>query len=131
MSDGLIDLITRLQVLLQDGEGEIWSEGLLEECVRSAVGELQAVCPYTLQIAGLDGALETNIDQEIKLSPLLLQLAQQQALVQRQVERSETFHPDPTKQANSMVQMLDRQSQRTALDLVRRYFLQRSTTSPY
>lgn len=131
MSDSLPTLITRLQVLLQDVEGEIWSEGLLEECMRSALVELQRVCPYPLKITGLDDALETTLDQELKLSPLLLQLAQQQALLQRQVERSETYHPDPTKQATSMVEMLDSQGHREVLEKVRCYFLQRSTNSPY
>jgi hypothetical protein len=79
----------------------------------------------------LDDALETTLDQELKLSPLLLQLAQQQALLQRQVERSETYHPDPTKQATSMVEMLDSQGHREVLEKVRCYFLQRSTNSPY
>ena len=131
MSDSLTTLITRLRVLLQDVDGDIWSQGLLEECIRSALAEIQTVCPYPLTLSGLDDALETTLDQEIKLTPLLLQLAQQQALTQRQVERSETFHPDPTKQSTSMVQLLDRQGLREVMEKVRRYFLQRSTTSPY
>lgn len=131
MSDDVSSLIVRLQILLQDVEGEIWSVSLLTECLRSALRELQAVCPNPLQIAGLDEALTTTLDEELTLSPLLLQIAQQQALLQRQVERSETFHPDPSKQTSTLFVAVEHQDYRAALEKVRCYFLQRSSTSPY
>ncbi len=126
MSDNLATLTTRLQVLLDDRDAAIWSGALLEECLRRALAQLQRVCPVPLAIAGLDGALQSNLDQEISLSPLLLQLAQQQALQQRQVQRSESFHPDPHK-----LMPLESASLQEQLEQVRRYFLQRSANSPY
>lgn len=131
MSIDVSSLIARLQILLQDVEEEIWSQSLLMECLRSALRELQVVCPNPIQIAGLDEALTTTLDEELMLSPLLLQMAQQQALLQRQVERSETFHPNLSKQTSTLFVDVDRQDYRAALEKVRCYFLQRSTTSPY
>lgn len=131
MSADLNGLIQRLQVLLHDVDAEIWSVALLQECLRAALSELQAVCPQPLQIAGMDQALETNLDTELQLSPLLLQLAQKVALLQRQVQRSETFHPDPTRQSQALVIASNQQDYQADLERVRLYFLQRSSTSPY
>jgi hypothetical protein len=131
MSADLSGLIQRLQVLLHDVDEEIWSVALLQECVRGALRELQTVCPHTLLIAGLDEALETNLDLEISLSPLLLQLAQKLALLQRQVQRSETFHPDPNRQSQALVSTSKQQDYQGDLERVRLYFLQRSSTTPY
>ena len=64
MSADLATLSTRLQVLLDDPEAAIWSLDLLEECLRWGLGQLQRVCPAALTIAGLDGALESNLDQD-------------------------------------------------------------------
>lgn len=131
MSADLSGLIQRLQVLLHDVDEEIWSTALLQECLRSALSELQTVCPHPLQIAGLDEAVETNIDSELQLSLLLLQLAQQLALLQRQVQRSETFHPDPARQSQALVTASNKQDYQADLERVRLFFLQRSSTTPY
>jgi len=131
MSVDLNGLIQRLQVLLHDADAEIWSVALLQECLRGALSELQSVCPHPLQIAGLDEALETNLDSALQLTPLLLQLAQQLALLQRQVQRSETFHPDPTRQSQALVTASNKQDYQEDLERVRLYFLQHSSTSPY
>ena len=131
MSADLTSLSARLRTLLHDVDGDIWSQSLLEECLRSALCEIQTVCPTSLQVAGLDDALITNLDDELLLSPLLLQIAQQQALLQRQIQRNESFHPDPTQQTSTLFAVSNRQDYQTSLELVRRYFLQRSSTSPY
>jgi hypothetical protein len=103
---------------------------LLEECIRLAVAEVQRVCPYALTIAGLDDALESNLDQDLRLSPLVLQLAQRQALRQRQVQRSERFHPDPQRLGHDLLAPVSADGMQSVLDQVRRYFLQTSSTSP-
>ena len=130
MSVNLTSLTTRLQVLLDDPEAAIWSSALLEECIRLALAEVQRVCPYALTIAGLDDALDSNLDQDLRLSPLVLQLAQHQALRQRQVQRSERFHPDPQRLSQELPSPVSQEGLQTVLDEVRRYFLQRSSTSP-
>lgn len=126
----LTSLTARLQVLLDDPEAAIWSSALLEECIRLALAEVQRVCPYVLTISGLDDALESNLDQDLRLSPLVLQLAQQQALRQRQVQRSERFHPDPQRLSHDLLAPISEEGLQSVLDQVRRYFLQRSLTSP-
>jgi hypothetical protein len=130
MSVNLTSLTTRLQVLLDDSEAAIWSGALLEECIRLALEEVQSVCPYALTIAGLDDALESNLDQDLRLSPLVLQLAQRQALRQRQVQRSERFHPDPQRLGHDLLAPVSADGMQSVLDQVRRYFLQTSSTSP-
>jgi len=129
MPVNLTSLTTRLQVLLDDPDAGIWSGALLEECIRLALAEVQRVCPYAL-MAGLDDALESNLDQDLRLSPLVLQLAQRQALRQRQVQRSERFHPDPQRLSQELLSPVSDEGFQSVLDQVRRYFLQRSSTSP-
>lgn len=124
-------LIVRLRVLLNDPEALIWSDAILEECLRLALTRIQTVCPYDLTISGLDGGSETNLDQEIKLTPLLLQLASRQALKLRQGQRSELFHPDPQKSTNAALGIVPEEGVLHALDEVRRYFLQRSQSRPF
>ena len=131
MSADLSSFLTRLQRLLNDPQAEIWSHSLLEECLRYALRELQQVCPHPLQINGMDAALQTTLDQEILLSPLLLLLAQQQALSQRQVHRSESFHPDPMKQINPLIQPQRLWELKEEVERVRLYFLQHSPSTPY
>jgi hypothetical protein len=131
VSENLAALIVRLQMLLVDSDGSIWAETLLTECVRIALAEIQRVCPNSLSIAGLDEAAESNLDQDLQLSPLLLQLAQQHALLQRQVQRSESFHPDPQKNIHQLTQPVQVQQLKDQLEQVRRYFLQRSLTTPF
>jgi hypothetical protein len=131
MSVDLAAFRTRLQVLLNDPDADIWSVSLLEECLRAALRELQGVCPIALQIVGLDDALETTVDQELLLSPLILQIAQGYALTQRQVQRSESFHPDPAKQINTLCQPDRLQDLKAEVERVRLLFLQRSLTTPY
>jgi len=131
MSSDLSGFLSRLQHLLNDQAAEIWSQSLLEECLRFALQELQQVCPYPLQISGMDDASQTTLDQEISLSPLLLLLAQQQALSHRQVQRSESFHPDPMKQIDPLTRGCRRQELKDEVEHVRLYFLQRSPTTPY
>ena len=130
MPVNLTSLTTRLQVLLDDPEAAIWSVALLEECIRLALAEVQRVCPYALTIAGLDEAPEINLDQDVRLSPLVLQLAQQQALRQRHVQRSERFHPDPQRLSSERFTPVSEEGLQSVLDQVRRYFLQHSSTSP-
>lgn len=130
MPVNLTSLTARLQVLLDDPDSVIWSGALLEECIRLALVEVQHVCPYGLTIAGLDDAEESNLDQDVRLSPLVLQLAQQQALRQRQVQRSERFHPDPQRLSQDLLTPISAEGLQSVLDQVRRYFLQRSSTSP-
>lgn len=130
MAVNLTTLTARLQVLLDDPEAAIWSVALLEECIRLGLMEVQRACPYILTIAGLDDALESNLDQDIHLSPLVLQLAQHQALRQRQVQRSERFHPDPQRLNQELLSPVSQEALQSVLDQVRRYFLQRSSTSP-
>jgi hypothetical protein len=130
MSVNLTSLTARLQVLLDDPDEAIWSGTLLEECIRLAVAEVQRVCPYALTIAGMDDTLESNLDQDLRLSPLVLQLAQRQALRQRQVQRSERFHPDPQRLRQELLSPVSDEGFQSVLDQVRRYFLQRSSTSP-
>ena len=130
MAVDLTSLTTRLRVLLDDSEALIWSNTLLEECLRLGLAEVQRVCPYVLTLSGLDDALESNLDQDIRLSPLVLQLAQQQALQQRQVQRSERFHPDPQGRNRVCLEPISAQGLQTVLDRVRCYFLQTSSTSP-
>jgi hypothetical protein len=131
MNDNLAALIARLQVLLDDSDGSIWAETLLTECVRIALAEIQRVCPQSLSIAGLDEAVESNLDQDLQLSPLLLQLAQQHALLQRQVQRSESFHPDPQKNTHQLTQPVQAKVLKDQLEQVRFYFLQRSQSTPF
>ena len=130
MSVNLTTLTARLQVLLDDPDASIWSDALLEECIRLALVEVQRVCPYALTIAGLDDALESNLDQDLSLSPLVRQLAQRQALRQRQVQRSERFHPDPQRSSQELLSPVSDEGFQSVLDQVRRYFLQHSSTSP-
>ncbi len=130
MSVNLTSLTTRLQVLLDDPDAVIWSAALLEECIRLALVEVQRVCPFALTIAGLDDALESNLDQDLSLSPLVLQLAQRQALRQRQVQRSERFHPDLQRLNQELLSPVSDEGFQSVLDQVRRYFLQHSSTSP-
>ncbi|MDO9084826.1 MAG: hypothetical protein Q7U53_01355 [Anaerolineaceae bacterium] len=131
MSENLAALTARLRVLLNDPDSMIWTEFLLTECLQLGLAEIQAHCPYSLSIAGLDDAVESNLDQEMRLSPLLLQLAQQHALQQRQVQRGETFHPDPQKNTTLQNQALLAQALKDQLEQVRRYFLQRSPSAPF
>ena len=131
MSDTLTTLTTRLQVLLDDPDAAIWPGDVLEECLRWGLGQIQRVCPTPLTIAGLDGALQSNLDQELCLSPLLLQLAQQQAWQHRQVQRSESFHPDPQRLNSEQLAPISQEGLQMVLEQVRRYFLQRSPTVPY
>ncbi len=70
MSDTLMTLTTRLQVLLDDPDAAIWSGEVLEECLRWALGQIQRVCPFPLTIAGLDGELQSNLDQDIESESL-------------------------------------------------------------
>ena len=130
MAVDLTSLTTRLRVLLDDPEVVIWSDALLEECLRLALSQVQQVCPYVLTLAGLDEALESNLDQDIRLSPLVLQLAHRQALQQRQVQRSERFHPDPQRQGHDWLSPVSEEGLQSVLERVRCYFLQSSSTSP-
>jgi hypothetical protein len=131
MSDNLASLTARVRVLLDDPDAMIWTDILLTECLRLGLAEIQAHCPYPLSIAGLDDAVEGNLDQDLRLSSLLLQLAQQHALQQRQVQRGESFHPDPQKNTTVQNQALLAQALKDQLEQVRRYFLQRSPSSPF
>lgn len=131
MSVDLSSLSSRLRIMLDDPEASIWSQAVLEECLRLGLGQVQEVCPYALSIAGLDEAQESNLDADICLSPLVLRLAQQHALHQRQIQRSERYHPDPHAISRDLQTPIAWDSLQTVLDRVRLYFLQRSSTTPF
>jgi len=131
MSVDLSSLSSRLRVMLDDPEASIWSQAVLEECLRLGLVQVQEVCPYALSIAGLDEAQESNLDEDICLSPLVLRLAQQHALHQRQIQRSERYHPDPHATNRDLQAPIAWDSLQIVLDRVRLYFLQRSSTTPF
>ena len=127
MALDLASMKVRLGALLNDPAGEIWPETVLEECIRLGLREMQMICPYELTLNGLDEALVSNLDDELSMSPLLLQLSLVYAWQIRQQQRNETFHPDPKTQEGTLLMA----SNVEQLERLRLTFLQRSTTNPY
>jgi hypothetical protein len=131
MSLSLTSLLARLRTLLPDPQAEIWADAQLEECLRLALADVQSACPAVLTISGLDGALASNLDDEIKLSLLVLQFARQHARAQRLAARSELYHPDPQQITPLAQEELSPAQLQAVLEKVRLYFLQRSARLPY
>ena len=125
----LNDFIVRLRGLLFDPDGDLFSDEVLEENLRLALAEIQKINPLGLQIAGLDGALTTNLDGQ---ENLLMRRARWLVLWQRLQARSEVYHPDPPG-VDGMENFLTAEQQ--ALDLVfdqlRLSYLQTSSVPPY
>ena len=127
MALDLASMKVRLGALLNDPAGDIWPDTVLEECIRLGLRELQMICPYALTLNGLDGALVSNLDDEVSMSPLVLQLSLVYAWQIRQQQRNETFHPDPKTQVEPQLMA----SNVDQLERLRLFFLQCSTSNPY
>jgi len=122
----LLELLTCLRWLVGDVSGELWDDSLLEGFITDALAQLNRVCPLTLQIAGLDGALETVLDG---MADLLLRLARCLALRQRFYTRLDSFSPE---QPDLEKLLLAEERQLSDLLTQRRLvYLQRSTAQPY
>lgn len=125
----LSDLIFRLRWLLGNADGDLFADEMLTENLRLGLAELQKMCPVLLQVAGLDGA-ETTVLEDME--DLLIRQARVLVLWQRWQQRGETYHPDPLESAD-LEKMLrtERQALQAAFDQHRRSYLQGSATVPY
>ena len=126
----LINLLSELRLLLDDNGTQSWSDESLAALLRLALARLQVVCPFKLQVAGLDDALLTSLDEHAPA--LLLRLARLEAERMRWQQRQESYHPDPTRQ-QSPAQFLEveQHAVEQALEAMRRSFMQHSSQPPY
>lgn len=125
----LLECRSRLRERLNDPEGNLWADPVLDEQIRAALAELQQVCPLELALAGLDGA-ETNVLDGMET--LLLRRAACLALRQRLLVRSEVYHPDPPEKGSWQDLLTQEEAAvHLLLEQRRRWYLQRSDQLPY
>lgn len=127
MSTDLASLRTELQTLLDDSDGSLYPQSVLDSCLRQALAELQSVCPQTLSIAGLDSALESSLDG---MAQLLLRFARLQAVNWRIQQRSETYDPVTRDQPLRQFYQQEQQALALALQQRRQHYLHNGTL-PY
>jgi len=94
MAANLTVLTERLRVYLVDKGSLVWDDDLLHEAIRQALVDMQVVCPVSLTINGLDGALESTLDTGMET--LLVRGAGGYAVEMRTIDRADSYELNQT-----------------------------------